>query len=159
MAHASRNGGNMEDKEKITQYLTAVYQNISTGVQSIEDIIGKVEDVEFKKELAMQEDSFLALQRECEVLAKSEKIDTLKDNNMFEKARLWGSINMSTMTDKSTRHIAELMLIGTFMGILTCIKDENDHGGVSSAVDEIISRLKEFERKNIDRLIPYLAEK
>lgn len=149
----------MEDKEKITQYLTAVYQNISTGVQSIEDIIGKVEDVEFKKELAMQEDSFLALQRECEVLAKSEKIDTLKDNNMFEKARLWGSINMSTMTDKSTRHIAELMLIGTFMGILTCIKDENDYGGVSSAVDEIISQLKEFERKNIDRLIPYLAEK
>lgn len=144
----------MEDN---TQYLNAVYQNIKTAVQSIEDIITKVEDDELKKELAMEEDTYLAFQKECEAYAKSEKLD-LKDNNFFEKARLWGSINMSTMMDKSARHIAELMLLGTFMGILTCYKDQNDHGGTSKELDELIDRLKEFERKNIERLLPFLKE-
>lgn len=144
----------MEDS---TQYLNAVYQNIKTAVQSIEDIITKVEDDELKKELAMEEDTYLAFQKECEVYAKSEKLD-LKDNNFFEKARLWSSINISTMMDKSARHIAELMLLGTFMGILTCYKDQNDHGGTSKEIDELIDRLKEFERKNIERLLPFLKE-
>ncbi len=144
----------MEDS---TQYLNAVYQNIKTAVQSIEDIITKVEDDELKKELAMEEDTYLAFQKECEVYAKSEKLD-LKDNNFFEKARLWRSINISTMMDKSARHIAELMLLGTFMGILTCYKDQNDHGGTSKEIDELIDRLKEFERKNIERLLPFLKE-
>ncbi len=143
----------MED----TQYLNAVYQNIRTAVQSIEDIITKVEDIELKKELAMQQDTYFAMQKECEIYAKSEKLE-IKDNNFMEKARLWGSINMSTMMDKSTRHIAELMLLGTFMGILTCYKDQNDHGGENTEIDELIERLKDFERKNIERLMPFLKE-
>ncbi len=144
-------------EEKNTIYLNCVYQNIRTAVQSIEDIITKVEDVALKEELALEEDTYLAFQRECEVYAKSEKLD-IKDNNFMEKARLWGSINMSTLMDKSARHIAEVMLLGTFMGVLTCYKDQNDHGGENKEIDELLERLKEFERKNIERLLPFLKE-
>lgn len=147
----------MDDKEKMTKYINAVYQNIRTAVQSIEDILPKVKDTNLQKELANEEDKYLALEKECELLAKAEKIEGIKDNNWFEKARLWGSINMSTMTDKTTRHIAELMLLGTFMGFLTCIKDQTDHQGLSSELDEILTNLKELERKNIDALIPFLV--
>lgn len=147
----------MENKESITEYLNAIYQNIRTAVQSIEDILPKVKDDKLKRELAYEEDKYLALEKECELFAKAEKIEGIKDNNWFEKAKLWSSINMSTMTDKTTRHIAELMLLGSFMGYLTCIKDQNDHENVSKELDEIISNLKELERKNIENLIPYLV--
>ena len=60
------------------------------------------------------------------------------------------------MMDKSTRNIAEMVLIGTFMGILTCYKDREDHKNVSTELDEIMDKLYEFERKNIDRLLPFL---
>ena len=116
----------MDEKELKTEYINAVYQNTRTAIQSIEDIITKVQDDNFKKELASEEDKYLLLEKECELLAKAEKIDGIKDNNWFEKARLWSSINLSTMTDKTNRHIAELMLMGTFMGLLTCYKDEAD---------------------------------
>ena len=43
------------------------------------------------------------------MLGKSEDID-LKDNNWFEKLKLWGAINMGSMGDKSTRHMAEMLL-------------------------------------------------
>ena len=76
----------------------------------------------------------------------------------MEKAKLWTSINMSTLTDKSNRKIAELMLLGTFMGIITCIKDEFDHKNISPELDEIVNKLKEVERNNITKLIPFLVE-
>ena len=147
----------MEDKELITEYINAIYQNIRTAVQSIEDILPKVKDSNLQKELANEEDKYIALEKECELFAKAEKIEGIKDNNWFEKARLWSSINMSTMTDKTSRHIAELMLLGTFMGFVTCIKDQADHKDVSKELDEILLNLKELERKNIDALIPFLV--
>ena len=147
----------MEDKELITEYINAIYQNIRTAVQSIEDILPKVKDSNLQKELANEEDKYIALEKECELFAKAEKIEGIKDNNWFEKARLWSSINMSTMADKTTRHIAELMLLGTFMGFVTCIKDQADHKNVSKELDEILLNLKELERKNIDALIPFLV--
>ena len=140
-----------------TAYLNAIYQNIRTATQSIEDIISKVDDAALKQELAKEQDGYLAFQKECEVFAKSEKID-IKDNNFMEKARLWSSINMSTMMDKSPRKIAELMLMGTFMGIITLYKDQIDHDGQVKELDELADKLKEFERQNIERLMPYLKK-
>ena len=49
------------------------------------------------------------------------------------------------------------MLLGTFMGFITCIKDQSDHNGVSSELDEILTNLKELERKNIESLLPFLV--
>lgn len=146
----------MEKKEKITKYLNAIYQNTKTAVQSIEDIITKVRDDEFISELSREQDEYACLAKECENFAKAEKIEGLKDNNWIEKARLWTSINMATITDKTNRNIAEMMLMGTFMGIITCIKDRSDHKGISSELDEILDKLYELERKNIDSLLPYL---
>ncbi|MBQ8908848.1 MAG: hypothetical protein IJY90_00950 [Clostridia bacterium] len=147
----------MDKKEMITEYLNAVYQNIKTAVQSIEDILPKVQDKTFKKELSTQQDKYAVLQKECELFAKAEKIDGIKDNTWFEKAKLWSSINMSTMTNKTNRHIAELMLMGTFMGIITCEKDRHDHKNISTEIDEILRKLRQLEEDNLDNLIPYLA--
>ena len=147
----------MENKEKITLYLNAIYQNTKTAMQSIEDIITKTEDKKLIEELSREQDEYSCLAKECTNFAKAEKIEDIKDNNWIEKAKLWGSVNMSTMLDKTTRKIAELMLMGTFMGIITCIKDKDDHKNVSAELDEIIDKLYEFERNNIDRLLPFLT--
>lgn len=148
----------MDHKESMTKYLNAIYQNTKTALQSIEDLLPKIECKNLKDEIARQQDAYYLISRECELFAKSEKIDGIKDNNWVEKAKLWTSINMSTLTDKSNRKIAELMLLGTFMGIITCIKDEFDHKNISPELDEIVNKLKEVERNNITKLIPFLVE-
>ena len=147
----------MSNQEMLTEYINAVYQNIKTAVQSIDDILPKVKDDKLKRELAKESDEYLALEKECELLAKAHNIEGIKDNNWFEKARLWSSINMSTLTDKTARHIAELMLFGTFMGYLTCIKDQADHANISKEIDDILLNLKEVERNNIEALMPFLV--
>ena len=154
--HILKAGGNMEGKELLQEYLNAVYQNTRTAIQSLDDIMTKVEDDNFKKYLATLQDEYHVISGECEMLAKAERISPVKDNNWFEKAKLWSSINMSTMTDKSNRKIAELLLLGTFMGIITCIKDEKDHKNISKEVDELLYKLKTLERDSIEKLITYL---
>ncbi len=146
----------MNQKELELKYLNAIYQNTQTALQSIEDIIKKVEDDAFVNELCKQQDQYSILAKECENFAKAEN-HNIKDNNILEKARLWTSINLSTLLDNSNRKIAELLLMGTFMGIITCIKDKSDHKGISDELDELIDKLYKFERENIDRLIPYLS--
>ena len=148
----------MTKKEKIVTYLNAVYQNTRTAIQSIEDILPRIQSKKLKDEITKQQEAYYILARQCELFAKDQKIDEIKDNTWLEKAKLWTSIKMSTMWDKSSRKIAELMLLGTFMGIITCYKDQGDHKNISKEIDEIIEKLKELERNNIKRLLPYLLE-
>lgn len=136
-------------------YLTSLYQNICTALQSLEEIMPKVNDEDLKKELSNEYSQYDVLARECEMLGKSEDID-LKDNNWFEKLRLWSSINMSTVTDKSTRHIAQLMLIGTVMGIIQCLKDYKDYKAVSDDLDDLCEKLSNFEEENYQKLKKYI---
>ena len=146
----------MNKEECVTKYLNAIYQNTRTALQSIEDILPKIDNEALKSELAREQDGYYLIEKECELFAKSERIENLKDNNFIEKAKLWTSINMSTLTNSTTRHNAELMLMGTFMGIITCIKDEFDHKNISAPLDEIIAKLKAQEKGNLERLIDFL---
>ena len=146
----------MEKTELLQDYVNAIYQNINAGLQAIEDILPKIQDDGFKNLVAEMQDKYYSLSKECEVYAKSEDIKGIKDNSWFEKVKMWMGINMSTITDKSNRKIAEMLLLGSFMGYLTCIKDAADHREISRELDEILEKLKNFQKSNIQTLIPYL---
>ncbi len=146
----------MEKNELLMDYTNAIYQNINAGTQSIEDILPKIEDDAFKRVVAEIQSDYISLKQECELFAKSENITGIKGNSWLEKARMWMSVNMSTMTDKSNRKIAELLLLGSFMGYITCIKDASDHKNISPELDEILEKLKDYQKGSIEKLIKYL---
>lgn len=145
----------MSQDENYIKFINSIFQNLSTALQSIEEILPKVEDEEFKKELSEQYSNYDLLSRECEMLAKSEGIN-LKDNNWFEKLKLWGSINMGTMMDKSTRNIAQMFLLGTVMGIVQCLKDLKDYSGVSDELTDLCNKLNDLEENNYQSLKNFL---
>ena len=145
----------MSQEENYIKLINSIFQNLSTALQSIEEMLPKVEDEEFKKELSEQYSNYDLLSRECEMLAKSEGIN-LKDNNWFEKLKLWGSINMGTMIDKSTRNIAQMFLLGTVMGIVQCLKDLKDYSGVSDELTDLCNKLSDLEENNYQSLKNFL---
>lgn len=145
----------MSQEENYIKLINSIFQNLSTALQSIEEMLPKVEDEEFKKELSEQYSNYDLLSRECEMLAKSEGIN-LKDNNWFEKLKLWGSINMGTMMDKSTRNIAQMFLLGTVMGIVQCLKDLKDYSGVSDELTDLCNKLSDLEENNYQSLKNFL---
>ena len=141
----------MEDNE----VLISVYQNTQTAMQSINDLVKKTDDKTFKDILNAQYLRYEKLSNKTEDMAK--KLDiTLKDNNWFEKIKLWSSIQMGTITDNSTRHLAELMLIGSVMGTLTCYKTREDHKNASKEVIDLLDELENLEEDNFNELKKYL---
>jgi len=62
------------------------------------------------------------------------------------------------MFDTSTRHIAEMMLLGTVMGLLTCYKDKYDHKNISVLLDKILDKLEKLEDDNYIKLKSFLKD-
>jgi len=143
------------NKEKLTNYANAIYQNAMVGVQSIRDIMDKVQDFGLKKELEREANLFNDIAAEVRDFAHKNKIE-VKENNFMEKTKMWVSINMTTMFDKTTRHIAEMMLLGTVMGLTTIYKDKFDHAGTSEELDGIIEKLEKVQDNNYLELKKFL---
>lgn len=140
-----------EKQESYMRYLSSLYRNITTALHSIEELQPKVEFEDLKKELSNQLTNYDIIARECEMIAKSESFN-LKDNNLLEKIRLWGSININTLADNSTRHISEIMILGTITGIIQCLKDLKDYKNVCSDLDDLCQKIIELEEKNYQQL-------
>ena len=140
---------------KTPDIIISMYQNTKTALQSISDLKSKTDDHEFLKLLSAQEKRYVGFNQEIEELAKKHKV-ALKDNSWFEKARLWTSIQFSTMTNNTIRKLAEMMLIGTVMGTLDHYKDKADYEGNSEDVKDVLNRLQQTEEKNFDELKKYL---
>lgn len=138
-------------KELNENLLISIYQNVQTALQSIDNILPSIESDILINEIANEQSEYNIISEECEMIAKSEGIN-LKDNNLFEKIRLWSSIKLSTLKDKSISHIAEMLLIGTFMGVITCIKDEIEYSSADKEILDLLKKLRTIEERNIERL-------
>lgn len=137
------------------QLLISIYQNTSTAIQSIADLLKKTNDKTFKKLLSAQSERYQNIKVEIQELAHEQDIE-LKDNSMFEKIKLWSGIQINTLTNDSTRHLAELMLIGTVMGTLTCYKNKVDFQHAHPKSLTLLKKLEQLEEENFKELKKYL---
>ena len=143
--------------EKVKTYATAIYQNAMTGIQSIRDIEDVVQDERLKEELSLEVEKFNGIRQKIEEFASDNGFE-VQENNLLEKIKMFMSVKMSTITDKSTRHIAEMLLLGTVMGLTTCYKDQSDHKNVSNELDSIVRELEIIEEDNYSRLKKFLKK-
>mgnify|MGYP007128103923 CR=1 FL=1 len=74
----------------------------------------------------------------------------------FEKIRTYLMINMQTLTDKSTSHIAEMMMIGSTMGIINAIRNIADYNHAKKDIIKLMETLKAFEEKSYGDLQKFI---
>lgn len=134
------------DNKRSEEILAEIYRNAQLALQSISDIMPEVEDEEVKNELFAQHEVYEQLSAKAAMLAKDRGIE-LKEPNPFKKAMMWGSIKMNTLTDNSRRHVAEMMVQGTVMGITALRASESEsgeHTDDDGETDEILALLREM---------------
>lgn len=144
-------------QEKDFELLTSMYQNCQTAILSIQDIEPQVESEELRAELREEKERYQDFLFTCKEIAEKENQE-LPDNSMFEKARLWTSIKMTTIFDNSTRHLAEMLLLGTVMGTLQCYKDLCDYRQASKELLELCGKLLLIEEKHFNYLKLFLKD-
>lgn len=141
-----------QDRKKQEEVLAEVYRNAQLALQSIADILPQVDDFRTRAELKAQHEEYEKFSASAAKLAKDRGIE-LKEPNPFKKAMMWGSIKMSTLTDNSRSHIADMMLQGTVMGISALRtsmgeaypSEERDE--IYDLVEEMIKKEEEFEKR------------
>ena len=136
--------------KKTEEALAEIYRNAQLALQSISDILPAVEDERIKEELSRQHESYEHFSAQASILARDNGLE-LKDPNPMKKMMMWGSIKMSTLTDNSPSHIAEMMVQGTVMGItaLKCTLGDVPVEGnekVIALLEEMLKAEEEFEK-------------
>lgn len=139
------------------KFLISIYQNTRTAIQSINDMYPKFRSSKLKELMKKQEEQYSSYCNECKKIANSKSIE-LKENNFFEKAMLWTSINFSTLMNKSSSHIAELFLLGTVRGTLTLYKDIKKYKDVDDEIINLAKRLLSFEEQSFDEIKQFLKD-
>ena len=69
---------------------------------------------------------------------------------------LWGGIQMNTLLNASTSHLADMMIQGNTKGIVDLMKAVKSNQSVQKEYYEIAQELMDFEEKNIEKLKAYL---
>ena len=143
----------MEQKpfKKPEEALSEIYRNAQLALESISDILPAVDDEELRTELLSQHEQYEHFSAKAQMLAKNLNTE-LKEPGAFKKMMMWGSIKMSTLTDNSRAHIADMMIQGTVMGITALRTTASElpiesNEEILALLDEMIKTEEGFEKK------------
>ena len=136
--------------KKSEEILAEVHRNCQLALESITDILPEAEDTAIREELLREHEEYEKMCSRAAILAKDKNIE-LKNPGPIKKAMMWSSIKMSTMTDNSRAHIAEMMAQGTVMGItaikssLADMSDEQEDEDIRKLTEDVLAMEERFE--------------
>ena len=136
--------------KKSEEILAEVYRNCQLALQSISDILPEAEDTDVREELMREHEEYEKMGGRAAILAKDKNVE-LKNPGPIKKAMMWSSIKMSTMTDNSRAHIAEMMTQGTVMGItalkssLADMSDDMADEDIRKLAEDVLQMEERFE--------------
>lgn len=148
----------MSDTVKRTGELAdAIYKNVRMGSDLIVTMMPKIENQQLKSDVTEQ----LATYEKYAVKAKSlikQAGEAPKEESMFSKWMAKMGVQMNTMTDSTTSHLAEMMIQGSTMNVTDLLRkiheSESCDGG--STEMSMAREIVEFEENNIEKLKDYL---
>ena len=142
-------------KEMNHELMDSIYKNLQTAKQSINNVIEKISDSKLKRELKSQFKDYDELSESCEDLARVYEID-ISDTSFFTKARMWMTINFSTLLDRSNTKIASINIIGSTMGVIDLMKVLSDCKKCKKELLTLGKAVLSLEERNIEKLKPYI---
>ncbi len=131
-----------------------VYRNAKMGAEAIVNLLHRVTDEELKSELSLE------LARYEEFAADARKsLDEMgeepEEEKMFSRLMAKMGVTMNTVIDKTSSHIAQMIIEGCVMGITDLQKRLNDGGNYGKA-EELAKKLIAFEEDTAERMRVYL---
>lgn len=131
------------------------YKNTRMGREAINVIIGKVDDDDLALDLNRQACKFVQMEEKMEKQYQKEQVTPPQDKFM-DRTMLWGGIQMNTLLNASTEHLADMMIQGNTKGITELMKVVKKNKSVQKEYYEMAQELMDFEEKNIEKLKAYL---
>ena len=143
--------------------LEAVVQNTEMGKNTLEQIVPMTEEPRFKAELLRQRNIYRELNQEartaitaCGGTAITACGGTAQGQSTMAKLNTKMGISMKTLTDRSTRNLAEMLSEGSSQGVMDCIKSQKDYPDAAPGSKRLMQKLQDFEEDNRIKLEQFL---
>ena len=135
--------------------LEAVVQNTEMGKNTLEQIVPMTDDVQFKAELLRERNIYRELNQEAHTAIEACG-GTAQGQSAMAKLNTRMGIGMKTLTDKSTRNLAEMLSEGSSQGVMDCIKSQKDYPDAAPGSKRLMQKVQDFEEDNRIRLEGFL---
>ena len=145
----------MKNENCTTALIDDAYKNVRMASYAIDCIIDKTENFKLEELLRKQNDFYLDTTEILEKMATSMGYEP-KDINVFLKGSSFASINMQTMFNKETAHIAEMLVQGTTMGITNTINALSENPCDNEELVKICRSIVASEEKFVESLKEFL---
>ena len=139
----------------IEDFLNEIYKNLRMATWAIDVLSGNIKNNELKELVKKQNEIYLDYTERCEDLAKEINY-TLDELSCFLKTCSWMSIKISTLFDKGTSHIAQKLIQGNNMGIITLMRAINHLETKEGDAYALALEVKESEEKFVNSLKEFL---
>ena len=130
--------------------LEAVIQNTEMGKNT-----PMTNDARFRAELIRERNGYQELSQEAHTGMEACGGEA-QGQSAFAKMNTKMGISMKTLTDKSTRNLAEMLSEGSSQGVMDCIKCQKDYPNAAPGTKRLMQRLQDFEEDNRIKLEQFL---
>ena len=135
--------------------LEAMVQNTEMGKNTLEQIVPMTDDTRFKAELLRQQNIYRQLNQEAHT-AIAACGGTAQGQSAMAKFNTKMGVAMKTITDKSTRNLAEMLSEGSSQGVMDCVKSQKDYPDAAPGSKRLMQKLQDFEEDNRIKLEQFL---
>ncbi len=143
-------------EEKNLKILKEIHKATKMGMDSISFVAEKLDDNKLKDNLSFQYTQYGQVMDRVNKLYENYG-EIPEDKNVMNTIMGWTGVQMNTMADKSTSHIAEIMIEGTTMGIIEGRKlMNNDADQASKDVKDLLNNFVTFQENNVEQLKKFL---
>ncbi len=141
------------EQEKLL--LEAIVKCSEMGTGTIDRLAKINENGPFADTMGVQQREYEAIREEAarRLAAMGEDPGQL---SAFEKISTAVGVTMNTLTDKSARHMAEMLIQGSTMGIVDLTKAIRDNPGASHDAQNLAERLLRSMQRDVEELKSYL---
>lgn len=140
------------------ELLNAIYKNVTMATHAIDSLQDKIADQKLLKLMNKQNKIYETITAECEDLSGHISED-LKAINPIAKMTSSVSINLKTMMNDQTSHIAEMLIQGSTMGITEIIKAIGEYPSAHKEIKDVAIKLQHSEEEFVDSLKTFLVKK
>ena len=137
------------------QLLQDVVRNARTGQDSVEHLMKKVDDQRMRDELIREKEDYAVTRRESEQ-ALTNAGGRAEPVGPMAKAGMWAGLEMETLTNHSSAHIAEIVIQGATMGVIEMTKALNSYVGADACARDLANRFVAQQNETIDRQMDFL---
>ena len=138
--------------------LQCIVENARTGADACDQLLKKTDDEKMRDELMQEKMQYEQYAKDAEK-AISDMGHHPHPKGMAARCGMWMGMQMNTMIDKTSTHIAEMLIEGATMGVVEITKAKNTFTEADANAQGIASDMIVKQQEAIERLKGFLLQK